>query len=273
MRTHRVCLVAGLAAAALLAARPLPAQIVVRGVLLDAGTGARIASARIGLSATHGEWREEMLTDSSGSFHFSDVRPGSYNLRARRVGYRDSGGPLRLSADSVVELQLRMAVASIALEPLTVVTRSPRTVSPILVGFYQRLARGPGRFVTRDEIEARRPTRVTDVLRHLPNMNTVPGRNGVGGSAVSRGGTADRCTMVFFIDGMLVGSPGHGSPWRGGPRTDRAIDDYVHPNDIEGIEIYRGESDTPAEFVTRYVGCGTIVIWTRRGEPRSERGG
>ena len=62
-----------------------------------------------------------------------------------------------------------------------------------------------------------------------------------------------------------------GSPFRGGPRQDQAIDDYVHPSEVEGIEIYRGESDTPAEFVTRWVGCGTIVIWTRRGEMRAPR--
>jgi hypothetical protein len=273
MRIRRVCLVVAALAATLLAAGPAPAQITVRGILLDAGTGARIPSARISLSGTHGDWRGEMLTDSAGGFAFQDVRPGSYHLRARRVGYRDSGGSLRLSADSVVELQLRMAVASVALAPVTVVTRSQRTVSPVLVGFYRRMASGPGRFVTRDEIEARRPTRVTDVLRHLPNLSFNQGRGGVGGAAMSRGGTTDRCTMVFFVDGMMVGNPSQGTSWSRGPRTDRAIDDYVQPGDVEGIEIYRGEADTPAEFVTRWVGCGTIVIWTRRGEPRSERGG
>lgn len=273
MRFPRVCVVAaGLAAASLLAAGPAPAQILVRGILVDAATGAPIPSARVLLNATHGGWGDELLTDSAGAFSFPDVRPGAYNLRLRRVGYRGSGGSLRLSADSVVELRLRMAVASVALEPVTVVTRSPRTVSPVLRGFYQRMSSGPGRFVTREEIESRRPSRVTDVLRHLPNLSSVPGRGGVGGSAMSRGGTADRCTMVFFVDGMLVGQPSNGNPWRNGARTDRAIDDYVQPNDVEGIEVYRGESDTPAEFVTRWVGCGTIVIWTRRGEPRAERG-
>ncbi|HLM68463.1 MAG TPA: TonB-dependent receptor plug domain-containing protein, partial [Longimicrobium sp.] len=175
--------------------------------------------------------------------------------------------------DSVVELRLLMAVASVALEPVTVVARSPRRVSPTLRGFYQRMSNGPGRFVTREEIESRRPTRVTDVLRNMPNLNLIPGRGGMGGGTMSRGSSGGRCSVVFFIDGMLVSTPANGVPWRGGARTDRPIDDYVQPGDIEGIEIYRGESDTPAEFVTRYVSCGTIVIWTRRGEMRSEREG
>lgn len=274
MRARRVCLVAGLAAAAaLLAARPAPAQILVRGVLLDASTRAPITAARIALTATRGRWRGEMLTDSVGGFLFENVAPGPYSLRARRVGYRDSGGQLRLSADSIVELELRMAVASVALEPVTVVTRSQRNVGPVLEGFYRRLARGQGRFVTREEIETRHPSRVTDMLRNLPNLNSSAARGGVGGATMSRGSSGDRCTVVFFVDGMLVSQPSQqGSPWRGGGRTDQAIDDYVHPNEVEGIEIYRGESDTPAEFVTRWVGCGTVVIWTRRGEMREERG-
>ena len=265
MRALRVCLVAG-AAAVLLAARPAPTQILVRGVLVDAGTGTPISDARIALTATGGGWRGATTTDSAGSFAFDSVHPGAYNLRARRVGYRDAAGSLRLAADSVVEVRLRMSVASVTLEPVTVVTRSARNVSPVLAGFYRRLSSGPGRFVTREEIEARRPSRVTDVLRNLPNMNAVAGRGGVGGAAMSRGGSADRCTVVFFVDGMLVGQPASTGPWRSGPRTDRAIDDYVQPNEVEGIEIYRGEADTPAEFVTRWVGCGTVVIWTRRGE-------
>jgi hypothetical protein len=273
MRIHRVCLVVAVLAASLLAARSAPAQVLVRGIVVDAGTGAPIPSARVVLSASHGGWAGELHTDSAGSFSFSDVRSGAYNLRLRRVGYRNSGGSLRLSADSIVELRLRMAVASVALEPVTVVARSPRQVSPVLRGFYQRMSNGPGRFVTREEIESQRPTRVTDVLRHLPNLNSTQGRGGVGGAAMSRGGTTDRCTMVFFVDGMMVGNPSQGTPWSRGPRTDRAIDDYVQPGDIEGIEIYRGESDTPAEFVTRHVGCGTIVIWTRRGQLRSGNGG
>ena len=51
---------------------------------------------------------------------------------------------------------------------------------------------------------------------------------------------------------------------------DFIVDNYVPviemiQAEVEGIEIYRGESDTPAEFTTRWVQCGTVVVWTRRG--------
>ncbi|HST58102.1 MAG TPA: carboxypeptidase-like regulatory domain-containing protein [Longimicrobium sp.] len=273
MRAHRVCVVVGLVAAALLAARPAPAQILVRGVLVDATSGAPITSARMNLAATRGAWRGELLTDSVGGFAFENVRPGNYTLRAQRVGYRDSGGQLRLSADSVVELQMRMTVASVTLDPLTVVTRSQRNVGPVLEGFYRRLARGQGRFVTREEIEMRHPPRVTDMLRSVPNLTSNTPRAGSSGATMSRGSTGHRCTVVFFVDGVVVSQPAGmgGGPWQSGSRTDQAIDDFVHPQEVEGIEIYRGESDTPAEFITRWVGCGTIVIWTRRGEMREKK--
>ncbi|HEX6909081.1 MAG TPA: carboxypeptidase regulatory-like domain-containing protein [Longimicrobium sp.] len=279
MRAHRVCL--AVLGAALLAAGPAFAQIRVHGVLLDAASNAPIPSARVALTGTGGQWRGEILTDSVGAFAFPDVRPGTYRLRTTRVGYRESRGALRLAADSIVQLELKMAVARVELEPVTVVARSRRSVSPVLEGFYARMERGQGRFVTREEINARRPGRVTDMLRGIPNITANTSRQGTGGGTITRGSSGDRCTVVVWVDGMLVSQPSAmgtatgTSAFRsprggggGGPREDQSIDDYVHPNDVEGIEVYRGESDTPAEFITRWVSCGTVVIWTRRGEPR-----
>ncbi len=281
MRSRRVCL-AVLGAAALLAARPAPAQILVHGVLLDAASNAPIPSAVVALTGTGGQWRGEMVTDSVGAFAFQDVRPGTYRLRTSRVGYRESRGALRLTADSIVQLELKMAMARVQLEPVTVVARARRGVSPVLQGFYARMEQGQGRFVTREEIQSRRPGRVTDMLRGIPNITSHGSRQGTGGGTITRGSSGDRCTVVVWIDGMMVSQPSAmgtatgGSAFRsprgagggGGPREDQSIDDYVHPNDVEGIEVYRGESDTPAEFMTRWVSCGTVVIWTRRGEPR-----
>ena len=261
MRPHRVCLLA--AAAALLAGRPAPAQTLVRGTLLDAAGGGPIASGTVVISANRGRWQRAERTDSLGRFEFTDVSPGPYRLRASRVGYRDAVGQLALSADSVVEVELRLAVASVVLAPVTVVSRSTRDVSPVLRGFYQRMERGAGRFVTREEIEARHPVRITDMLRNIPNLRSAPQRLGSSGSALSQGSNADRCSVVFFVDGMQVNQPS--MPGRFNPRPDVAIDDYVQPEEVEGMEIYRGESDTPAEFSTRWVQCGTVVIWTRRG--------
>jgi hypothetical protein len=265
MRAHRVCLLAAAIAALPLAARPAPTQTLVRGRLLDAASGAPIPRATVVLSANRGRWQSATQTDSAGAFEFGDVSPGPYRLRAGRVGYRDAAGQLGLSADSLVQVELRMAVASVVLAPVTVTSRSTRDVSPVLRGFYARMEHGAGRFITREEIEARHPVRVTDMLRNLPNLYATAPRMGASGSGLTQGSNADRCTVVFFVDGMQVNQPSTTGAGRWTPRQDLAIDDYVQPEEVEGMEVYRGESDTPAEFSTRWVQCGTVVIWTRRG--------
>jgi hypothetical protein len=254
MRAPRVPLLAAAAAAVLLSA-PTDAQTLVRGILLDAAGGGPIPRGTVVISANRGRWRHAVQTDSVGGFRFADVSPGAYRVRAGRMGYRDAVGELALSGDSVVSLEVRA--------PVTVVSRSTRSVSPVLRGFYQRMQNGAGRFVTREEIEARRPARITDMLRSIPNLHASPQRMG-SGSGFSHGSSGNRCNMVFFVDGMRINEPAlPGS--RAPANHEPLIDDYVNADEVEGMEVYRGESDTPAEFTTRWVQCGTILIWTRRG--------
>lgn len=253
-------LVAAALAAASLAPPAAAGQTLVRGLLLDAEGDAPVESGTVVISANRGRWQRAVQTDSAGAFAFQDVAPGPYRLRASRVGYRPIVGEMGVGADSVVEVVMRLARQTVVLEPVTVVTRAQRRVSPQLQGFFARMQHGVGRFITREEIESRHPVRVTDLLRNLPNLRPNPPRSGAGGSTMTMGTTGDRCSVVFFVDRMRVNQP-----MVGGGRGGLAIDDYVQPDEIVGIEIYRGESDTPAEFVTRWVQCGTVVIWTRRG--------
>lgn len=259
MRLSRLIL-AGLAAALPLAATSAPAQTLVRGRLLDAGSGGAISQATVVISANRGRWQQATVTDSTGGFSFADVAAGPYRLRATRIGYREAVGELGLAADSVIDLELRMAGSAVVLQPVTVVTRSERRVSPVLRGFYTRMQHGSGRFITREEIERRHANHVTDLLRNIPNLRPSAARQG---TTLSNSSNSDRCTVVYFVDGQQVNRPSMNS--RGGPVSDISIDDYVNAAEVEGIEIYRGESDTPAEFATRWVQCGTVVIWTRRG--------
>jgi hypothetical protein len=62
------------------------------------------------------------------------------------------------------------------------------------------------------------------------------------------------CAPAVFVDGMLMNRSGQA-----------AVNDYVQPSMIEGIEVYRGASGSPPQYQDRG-GCGTILIWTRRGE-------
>jgi hypothetical protein len=45
-----------------------------------------------------------------------------------------------------------------------------------------------------------------------------------------------------------------------------SLDDRIIPEMLEGIEIYRNETELPSEF-TGIGHCGAILFWTRAGEP------
>jgi hypothetical protein len=66
-----------------------------------------------------------------------------------------------------------------------------------------------------------------------------------GGKSISM-----RCDTQFFLDGAAMAA-------------DPAVLDNLSPQNIEGIEIYRGASETPSEFDFGRTSCGAIVIWTR----------
>jgi hypothetical protein len=52
--------------------------------------------------------------------------------------------------------------------------------------------------------------------------------------------------------------------WIDGQRAPGIEIDELPVNDIEGIELYRGASTTPAQFWQGSgPSCGTVVIWTR----------
>ena len=64
------------------------------------------------------------------------------------------------------------------------------------------------------------------------------------------------CAMAVWQDGLRIYTPG-----RGGSPPD--LNDYP-VSQLEAIEIYRGEAETPADLGGTGAGCGTIVLWTRR---------
>jgi hypothetical protein len=138
-----------------------------------------------------------------------------------------------------------------------VVVRADRVVSSgPFAGFHQRRASGFGRFFTRQEIERAAPMRTTDLLRMVPGVRL--GRNNLATPSIRfRGST---CDPEVVLDGMTLGPV--------------MLDlDALAPNSIEGMEVYSGAATVPTEFKKGFgrSGCGMIVVWTRRGEPRPRR--
>jgi hypothetical protein len=155
-------------------------------------------------------------------------------------------GEVEVAPGSRADLVVTMAFEAIALEPIQVTLRS------ILLeesGFYDRMERGLGVFLTRDRIQERIPLYASDVLRGVAGVRLVPSRERAGSIPVDR----TECPYRYVLNGARVGE-------------DFQIDDI--PADwIDAVEIYRGISTVPQQFQAVAAGarsnCGVIVIWTR----------
>ena len=123
--------------------------------------------------------------------------------------------------------------------------------------FYERRERGSGDFFTRLEIEERNPVEFTDLLRRVPGV--VLTQNGfsvqIRFSRAMRGlGGGGGCSSpLIYLDGAFIGGAGDYVN----------LDNLVRPDQVEGIEVYKGPSQVPPQFNMTGSACGVIVIWTR----------
>ncbi|HEX6939451.1 MAG TPA: carboxypeptidase-like regulatory domain-containing protein [Longimicrobiales bacterium] len=233
-RGHAITLLA--AAALCLAAAPAAAQVV-RGTVVEATTGTPIGQAEVVLVDDGGKERRRVITDTHGLFLLEAPEAGRYTLAVRRIGFVAVQTPVvDVSESEAVAVEIRMSAEAIPLEPLVVVQRRWYGIAR-LDEFYRRAdwnsKLGRGRIYYRDDIEHYAS------LRHLFAM--VPqGRS---------------CPMQILVDGLPISEM-------------EELDAFAHPDDVEGVEIYRGPAQVPPEYA-HLATCGIALVWTRptRGKP------
>jgi hypothetical protein len=237
------------------AATPLAAQVRLYGRVADERTGASIDGARVTLLDERGRRIGAQTVEADGEFEFFVKRHGRHFIHAARLGYRENTSPaLRLGEHSLLRVELRLDPDAVLLAPLEVMARAQSRTSPVLANYEARLRAGIGTFVTRQEIERLRPSRITDVLATLPGVH-LQSSGGAGHSRTVYMSRAVNCAAQVFIDGFLMNRLAGAV----------SVDDLVSPASVEGIEVYRGMATVPAEFVTPQARCGVVAIWTRRG--------
>jgi hypothetical protein len=238
----------------------------IRGQVVDATLGRGIPAALVEFVDPGGRVRATATAGEDGSFFLARVPRGEFRLRISSLGYARTLSPSRrIEGGETLSLLVQVEPEAIALAPLEV-TGSARTTSPVLSAFQARAERGVGGiYITRDDIERRSPSRVSDLLATVPGVHLenggAPGASpGVllSGSPSGIGGRP--CAIQLFLDGVPVGS----SPGLQGlsPSSVR-IDQLVTPDQVEGIEIYQSLGDTPPQFLTQDARCGVVAIWRR----------
>lgn len=232
-------------------------QVRISGRVIADDGGAPLGAAEVSLRRADGTFLTSAETDSTGAFEFVLTRTSAVRIHARRMGYQAAVTPvLHFDGRRFIQVEVRLDTDAILLAPLEVIVWSDVDRSPLLDNFRARRELGVGTFITRGDIERRRPMYVTDLLRTVPGVSLVGGGGGARPRIELGRGLGAGCATQIFVDGMLMNRRN---------AQDVRLDDVVSPGSVEGIEIYRGLSSIPAEFLNADSECGVVAVWTRRG--------
>lgn len=236
-------------------------DIRIYGRVIDDVTTDPIPGAEVEILNSRGTRLARALTNDNGAFSFIVPQHAGYQFRAGRIGYRRTSTPtLWTEEHDTLHLEIRLDQEAVLLAPLEVTAWSRRVrPSPVTEGFRDRMASGLGYFLTRHDIEERKPMYVTDMLATIPGVQLrSSGRGSRRHIYLTR--TGDNCPAQIFVDGFLL----NGRSRLTGDQ-DFTLDDAVAPSSVEGIEVYHGLASVPAQFLNPDSRCGAVVVWTRRG--------
>jgi 5-hydroxyisourate hydrolase-like protein (transthyretin family) len=223
------------AAALAAAAGPLTAQVV-RGVVLDNGTGAPIASVMVTVRDSVAVDTTAVTVRTNGDGRFAAQLPtaGEYVVELRHIAYASlTSRSVAVNYGEEVSLEIRLSAQPIELEPVTVVARRFPDV-PRLRDFYARAEQnrrsGRGGVLLREDIEKSGAATATHLLELVPRRV--------------------RCSYDVYVDDLIVDRR-------------RNIDNVIVPREIEGLEVYSSPAQIPLQYQTRRAPCGVILIWRR----------
>ncbi len=224
-----------------------------RGRVTNAA-GDAIAGAQLLLLGT----RVQLITGQNGWFHQAGLPAGVCEVEVRHLGYESQRLKVELRPGEAAPLTISLLSKPVELAEVRVAaTRSPQAFG----GFYDRRARGPGYFITREDIDQRRPRQLSDMLRLVPGLWLNPGPYGTFDVVVGRARTVvSPCRVQLYLNGMPHDLAGFINL------------DGIRVTEIEGVEVYRNPGEVPARFRGMNASCGVIAIWIRDGAPRRQVG-
>lgn len=241
------------------------------GTVVGAEDRAPIAGAMVLIRKEDGTPVYSEVTDEQGKFRLvhPDQATRDYTLSVEHVAYADVSQEISFAPGEQLDLEVRLSETAIELEPIIVTER--RRGLLVDVGFYDRLERGAGLYIEREEIERRAPSRLTDLMQGRAGLRVV----GMGGLSYDvRLRASDRvsgdCQPTIWLDGALVRDGGAvrttSMPQAGSSMvTQIQLSDVISPEQVEAVEVYTGPAGLPLQFGGSNAMCGVIVIWSRDG--------
>ncbi len=135
------------------------------------------------------------MTDNDGQYHMIQVSPGTYSLRAERIGYRTVvKHSLLVMADLTTREDFALESAPIEIEPLEIVAERPLIVLD---------ATSSIRSASREDVE-----RLPNIRDFQDVVSLQPGTVGEGSSIHVRGGRSGE--LLYMVDGIPIRHPIYG---------------------------------------------------------------
>lgn len=236
---------------------------------LVSGEGSPISGAEITVAGTLLSSR----TDSAGRFLLEALPAGQVRVQARALGFSPLDTTLTVQAGELHSATFRMVrnvqqldpVVTEAVLPFGKPARYRHTAK--FDEFYERRAKRPGTFFTREDIESSGRSSVMDLMSSVPGVR-ISSRSGndfmrvarCDGNSIWGTNQADRTRVVedrhrwlaVFINGQRMGA----DPFQ-------ALSE-LKAGDIETMEVYRGPTELPHMAIGN--ACAAVFITTRYTE-------
>jgi hypothetical protein len=222
---------------------PVDTTATLTGTVVSAMTGGRLANARVVLVKSG----FGAFTDSTGAFRIPRVPAGLDTVEVSLLGYASARAPLLLQKGATTTATFSLSQTVLRVEELHVEVKRAAGMGK-LAQFDEHRVHGLGFYITPKMIEQRHAQHPSDLLRMVPGLEVGPYNLGHANVRVVR--ATLNCNPPIYVDGILSPS--------------LSIDD-LNRDDIMAIEVYRGPSETPAEYEQGRNNCGAVVVWTHEG--------
>lgn len=211
----------------------------------DAGRPVRGAEIRLSSG------RPAAITDSLGRFVIGALPEGTFVIRVRRLGFVAQDYPITLKQSQRRKVILDLPRAIVELTPVEV--SATASLNSKFDEFFARRSRGMGTFISHEQIQQRSVSHVAQLIQSIPGLRV---RQTGSDWAIQ----SQRCApspfesnapkaVLLFVDGFFA--------TEGLSRLDN-----INPAEVEGIEVYQGAAQLPAEARGR--GCAAIFVWLRQ---------
>ena len=215
---------------------------ILTGKVTDA-SGTPLANARVAVDADNAA----TTTDNQGNFRLTGLRAGTRSLNVRRIGFASVDMPVNVSASSTRSVTISMNTYVAVLDAVRV--SAVRQIGLQRVGFTDRQKSGAGKYFSPDDIQARNPQRLNNLLETATALRVGVSPEGKRYLTGRHNGCVN-----YFVDGMR---------WFTAAKLDPEMspDNFLSGAELGAVEIY-DELTTPAEFMAANQ-CATVVIWTK----------